>query len=146
MQSKIQRRAARLMLGALLATVLSGCGSDDYAKATGISVPAGIGIEELHYGTGPVPVAGQTATIAYTATLADGTKVDSTVDRGQNLSFRIGASQVIAGLESAVSSMRVGSHRRVTIPPDQAYGAEGLPPSIPPNATLIYDVWLSAVR
>jgi FKBP-type peptidyl-prolyl cis-trans isomerase len=85
-------------------------------------------------------------TVSYTATLADGTRVDSTVDRGQDLSWRLGDGTVIPGLDSAVAAMRVGSHARITIPPEQAYGEAGSGSDIPPNSTLIYDLWLSSAR
>jgi FKBP-type peptidyl-prolyl cis-trans isomerase len=85
-------------------------------------------------------------TISYTVSLADGTKIDSSVDRGQDLSWRLGDGSVIPGLDSAVSAMRVGSHARVTIPPEQAYGEAGSGADIPPNSTLIYDIRLSSVR
>jgi peptidylprolyl isomerase len=97
-------------------------------------------------GTGETPQTGQTVVIHYTAWLSNGTKIDSSRDRGTPKEFVLGAGQEIAGLEEGVATMRVGGRRFLTIPPELAWGEQGYPPTIPPNATLIFDVELLEVR
>jgi FKBP-type peptidyl-prolyl cis-trans isomerase len=132
-----------LLLLAVTGVLLCGCGSDriDPLPDPGAT---GLKIEDLHVGTGLYPVQGQTVTVSYTGTLLDGTKFDSTTDRGQDFQFRLGAGAVIRGMDQGVATMKIGGHRKLTIPPDLAYGAQGSPPAIPPNATIVFDVWLIA--
>ena len=103
-------------------------------------------IEELQVGTGAEAVAGKTVDVHYTGWLTTGEKFDSSVDRGTPLSFKLGARQVIAGWDQGIEGMKVGQKRRLTIPPELAYGARGFPGAIPPNATLVFEVELVAVR
>ena len=81
----------------------------------------------------------------YTGTLTDGTKFDSSRDRGQPFSFVIGKGQVIRAWDEGIASMKVGERAELTCSPDYAYGARGFPPVIPPNSTLIFDVELISV-
>src|SRR5215510_6457878 len=99
-------------------------------------------IEKVTSGSGPSPSSGLTATVHYTGWLTDGTKFDSSVDRNQPFQFKIGTGGVIQGWDKGVVGMRVGGKRHLTIPPDMGYGANGSPPAIPPNATLVFDVEL----
>ena len=140
-------RFARALAPGLLAlaSMLCGCGNQAYDPLN-TPLPAGETTQDLLVGDGPLPLTGQTLTVSYVLTLTDGTKVDSTIDRGRDFSFRMGSGDVIRGLDLGVASMHVGGHRKITIPPELAYGATGSPPSIPANATLIYDLWLSAAR
>ena len=103
-------------------------------------------IEDLNEGTGAEAKAGMDVSVHYTGTLTDGSKFDSSLDRGQPFTFRLGAGQVIQGWDRGVVGMKVGGPRRLTIPPDLAYGARGFPPVIPPNSTLVFEVQLMGVR
>lgn len=96
-------------------------------------------------GTGPSPQSGQTVTVHYTGTLTDGSKFDSSVDRGTPFEFTIGIGRVIKGWDEGVMSMKVGGKRRLIIPPQLGYGSRNAGP-IPPNSTLIFEVELLSVK
>jgi FKBP-type peptidyl-prolyl cis-trans isomerase len=102
-------------------------------------------IEKIASGEGAAPKRGETVTVHYTGWLLDGTKFDSSVDRDEPFAFVLGTGQVIQGWDQGVATMRVGDKTRLTIPPELAYGAEGYPGAIPPNATLIFEVELLSV-
>ena len=102
-------------------------------------------IEKVTTGNGASPRNGDTVTVHYTGWLTDGTKFDSSVDRDEPFSFVLGAGQVIQGWDQGVAGMRVGDKARLTIPPALAYGQQGYPGAIPPNATLIFEVELLAI-
>ena len=93
-------------------------------------------------GTGETAVPGMDVTVHYTGWLTNGKKFDSSVDRGQPFSFRLGGHQVIKGWDEGVAGMKVGGKRRLEIPPDLGYGSRGAGGVIPPNATLLFDVEL----
>jgi FKBP-type peptidyl-prolyl cis-trans isomerase len=107
---------------------------------------SGLKIIETKVGTGDEAQKGKTVSVHYTGWLADGTKFDSSLDRGQPLSFVLGAGQMIPGFDEGVAGMKVGGERRLIIPPDLAYGAQGRPPKIPANAELTFDVQLVSVQ
>lgn len=96
-------------------------------------------------GTGEMPLQGNSVRVHYTGTLENGIKFDSSIDRNQPFSFKLGVGQVIAGWDEGVATMRVGGKRRLVIPGNLAYGEDGYPGVIPPNATLIFDVELLAI-
>ena len=103
-------------------------------------------IEDLNVGSGTEATHGKTVSVHYTGTLEDGSKFDSSLDRGQPFDFHLGAGQVIQGWERGLLGMKVGGQRKLTIPPDLGYGARGFPPVIPPNSTLVFTVQLLDVR
>lgn len=102
-------------------------------------------IEKLVTGTGAAPRKGERVTVHYTGWLTSGEKFDSSVDRDEPFHFVLGAKQVIAGWEMGVAQMVVGDKVRLTIPPHLAYGRDGYPDVIPPNATLVFEVELLGV-
>ena len=103
-------------------------------------------IEEISPGAGAAAKQGDTVTVHYVGTLTNGSKFDSSRDRGRGFTFRLGAGEVIKGWDQGVAGMQVGSLRKLTIPPELAYGARGYPPVIPPNSTLVFEVELLAIR
>ncbi len=103
-------------------------------------------IEDLTVGDGATATAGQSVLVHYTGWLTDGTKFDSSVDRGEPFEFNLGRGQVIPGWDQGVAGMQIGGKRKLTIPPELGYGSRGAGGVIPPNATLVFDVELLAVR
>ncbi|MCF7917629.1 FKBP-type peptidyl-prolyl cis-trans isomerase [Candidatus Gracilibacteria bacterium] len=102
-------------------------------------------IEVLKAGSGLVAKSGDFVLVHYTGTLTDGTKFDSSRDRGQPFPFTLGSGQVIAGWDQGVAGMQPGEIRRLTIPPQLAYGEKGIGP-IPGNATLVFEVELVEIK
>ncbi len=109
--------------------------------------PSGLKYVDLEIGEGAGPVTGKTVIVHYTGKLLDGTKFDSSVDRGQPFDFQIGVGRVIAGWDEGVATMKVGGRRILEIPADLGYGERGTPGGpIPPNATLLFEVELLEVQ
>lgn len=105
----------------------------------------GLQVEDVQVGDGAEATPSRRVSVHYTGRLEDGTKFDSSVDRGTPFEFLLGVGQVIAGWDQGVSGMRVGGKRTLTIPAALGYGARGVPGVIPPNATLVFDVELLGV-
>jgi FKBP-type peptidyl-prolyl cis-trans isomerase len=111
-----------------------------------ITTKSGLAYKDLTIGTGQEAKEGDTVTVHYTGRLKDGTKFDSSVDRDEPFSFRIGAGKVIKGWDEGVAGMKEGGKRKLVIPPDLGYGDRGAGKIIPPNATLAFEVELLKVQ
>jgi len=111
---------------------------------------SGLGYVDLVEGTGPQPKPGESVRVHYTGWLYEngvqGAKFDSSRDRNDPFEFALGAGMVIRGWDEGVAGMKVGGKRKLTIPPDLGYGSRGAGKAIPPNATLLFEVELLAVR
>ncbi|HVU06259.1 MAG TPA: FKBP-type peptidyl-prolyl cis-trans isomerase [Candidatus Paceibacterota bacterium] len=110
-----------------------------------ISTTKGLEIYDEQVGSGATATAGKTITAHYVGTLTNGTKFDSSVDRGQPFTFTLGAGQVIQGWDMGIQGMKVGGVRRLVIAPELAYGNRAIGP-IPAGSTLIFEVQLLDVK
>ena len=119
---------------------IAGCGRKGTVKMVG-----GVSIEDLKVGSGATATAGKVVSAHYTGKFPDGTKFDSSYDSGAPVEFPLGTGKVIKGWDVGIEGMRVGGKRKLTIAPELAYGARGNGP-IPPNATVVFDVELMAVK
>ena len=108
------------------------------SSSAAITTPSGLTYLITKKGTGPQLKTGDTVVLNYTGTLTDGVKFDSSHDRNEPLSFKLGAGQVIKGYDEGLSKLHVGDHAILVIPGKLAYGPKGIPNVIPPNATLIF--------
>jgi peptidylprolyl isomerase len=115
-------------------------------EAEYVTTDSGLKYADLEVGDGATPENGQTVSVHYTGWLEDGTKFDSSLDRGQPFSFVLGEGRVIRGWDEGVATMQVGGKRQLVIPPELAYGERGAGGVIPPNATLIFEVELLEVQ
>ena len=133
------------MVGAGMYLALSSSGNKTPAASPSTQNTAntttvnGMKIEILKEGSGVEAKTGDTVTVHYVGTLTDGTKFDSSIDRNDPFMFTIGG-RVIQGWNEGVVGMKVGEKRKLTIPPAMAYGENGAPPIIPPNATLTFEI------
>ena len=141
--------------GALATVLVTATGvlalSDESADAQhAVTTPSGLKYIDVKVGTGPSPRTGQTCVMNYTGWLYNGgkkgAKFDSSLDHGEPFEFKIGMHQVIAGWDEGVATMKAGGKRTVIIPPGLGYGAQGAGGVIPPNATLMFDVDLLAIK
>jgi len=111
------------------------------AQVTLVKLPSGLQYGDITTGCGPEVKTGQNVTVEYTGWLQSGKEFDSSRASGrQAFVFPLGESQVIPGFDQGVMTMHVGGKRRLVIPPALAYGAQGVPPVIPANATLVFEV------
>jgi peptidylprolyl isomerase len=141
----------RFALAAALAATTGVLALSESADAqNAVTTPSGLKYIDVKVGTGASPRTGQICVMHYTGWLYEngkkGTKFDSSVDRGEPFEFKIGMGQVIRGWDEGVATMKVGGKRTLIIPPDLGYGARGAGGVIPPNATLLFDVELLAVK
>ena len=143
-----------------LALALAACGADttaepltndDFAPELNVNLDAmtktasGLYIQDLTVGTGDEATSGTTVIVHYEGSLSNGTKFDSSRDRNEPFSFLLGAGRVIRGWDEGVAGMRVGGFRKLVIPPALGYGVGGSLPTIPGNATLVFDIELLEV-
>ena len=141
-------------LAALVLTGLVSMASDDPASAQSAAKPvttaSGLQMIDTKVGTGATPRTGQICVMHYTGWLYEngvkGKKFDSSVDRNEPFDFPIGQGRVIKGWDEGVATMKVGGKRTLIIPPQLGYGERGAGGVIPPNATLIFDVELLAIK
>jgi FKBP-type peptidyl-prolyl cis-trans isomerase FkpA len=133
---------------ALLALSLAGCGSDNGGSPTAPSANVPYSTTDLRVGTGAEATAGRSVVVNYTGWLYSTSATDNKGTRFDSgtYPFVAGSNQAITGFSRAVVGMRVGGLRRVVIPPELGYGSAGSPPSIPGNATLLFEIELTAVQ
>jgi FKBP-type peptidyl-prolyl cis-trans isomerase FkpA len=145
---EISRRSALATALAVTAGVLTLSESADAQHV--VTTPSGLKYIDVKVGTGASPRTGQTCVMNYTGWLyaggKKGAKFDSSLDHGEPFEFKIGLHQVIAGWDEGVGTMKVGGKRTLIIPPSLGYGAQGAGGVIPPNATLLFDVDLLAIK
>jgi peptidylprolyl isomerase len=166
MPAAMDRRVIGLLAaGGILAVVVivilvgRGGGSDDETSKAAIKVPNGpevplptgpaptqLVVKDLKAGNGAEAKSGDKVSVQYIGVLYDdGTKFDSSYDHGQPFSFQLGGGDVIPGWDQGVAGMKAGGRRELIIPPDLAYGAQGQPPTIPANATLVFVIDLVSI-
>jgi len=131
--------APLLLVSAILVAACGGGGNGPPSNSDGSLVS-----QDLVIGTGATAATGDTVTVNYVGTLTDGSKFDSSYDRNQPFTFKLGAGQVIAGWDQGVVGMRVGGKRRLTIPPNLGYGSQRNGP-IPASSTLIFEIELLSI-
>lgn len=154
-RSDRMKRNSLIFAGVIVLVIISFalCGTGIIcAKGGGkvVKTQSGLQYEDLKEGKGASPRKGSMVTVHYTGWLTDGTKFDSSVDRGQPFEFVIGQGNVIQGWDEGVMTMKVGGKRKLTIPGSLAYGNSGIKSGgkwiIPPDATLIFEVELLGVK
>ena len=116
------------------------------AEEVVVTTASGLQYVDLVAGSGREAHAGETAIVHYTGKLTNGTQFDSSKDRNEPFSFRLGAGRVIKGWDEGVEGMKIGGIRKLVIPPQLGYGSRGAGSAIPPNATLIFEVELLDLR
>ena len=137
---------AAFAVAAVFFVVLKSGGGGGGSPGAEVTTPSGLKYIDEVVGVGVSPVTGKSVTVHYTGTLENGTEFDSSVNKGKPYTFRLGVDPVIQGWVEGLSTMKVGGKRRLIIPAKLGYGAAGRPPSIPPNATLLFDIELLGVN
>lgn len=142
----------RMLCAALVLGLLAGFTGADEKKEEKkpaekiVTTDSGLKYVELKEGTGERARAGDTVGVHYTGWLKDGKKFDSSLDRGMQFSFKLGANMVIKGWDEGVAGMRVGGKRKLIIPPELGYGKRGAGGVIPPDAELTFEVELLQIK
>jgi peptidylprolyl isomerase len=163
-----------LIIGACLALLVAGCGSDDSTTSSStasteeaaapkeaepakktkpkVAVPKGAPpkkttTKDLEAGTGAAAKAGDTVSVNYVGVnYRSGKEFDASWGRGEPFTFTLGGGEVISGWDEGIEGMKVGGRRELIVPPNHAYGASGYPPAIPPSETLVFVVDLEAIK
>jgi peptidylprolyl isomerase len=151
MRSKSKYRSVIYSLVVVLLAVsfnmtLNSCSKEEKMSGDTQTTSSGLQYIVIEEGTGDKPEKGDTVKVHYTGKLEDGTVFDSSVKRGVPIEFQLGVGRVIKGWDEGIADMKEGGKRQLIIPPDLGYGANGYPPVIPPNSTLIFDVELVEVN
>jgi len=149
-QRQEKQNNQRIIIFAVILTVIALVAIFSRPKQSSFSIDeagmtttaSGLKYKDLAVGTGAEAMAGDQVSVHYTGYLTDGTKFDSSLDRGKPFEFQLGTGQVIKGWDEGVQGMHVGGKRQLLIPPDLGYGASGSGSVIPPNATLFFEVEL----
>jgi peptidylprolyl isomerase len=115
------------------------------AQPKTVLLPNGLKVIDLRVGTGAVAKSGDNVRVHYVGTLLNGTKFDSSRDRNEPFEFPLGGGRVIQGWDEGVAGMRVGGQRKLIVPSELGYGAQGAGDKIPPNATLVFTIELLAI-
>lgn len=137
---------AALLMEVVLNDVRKAAVRTEIDEADFTTTDSGLMYYDIVVGDGATPEVGQTAVVHYTGWLEDGTQFDSSLDRGVPFEFPVGIGSVIAGWDEGVATMQVGGKRQLRVPADLGYGEAGAPPTIPPGATLIFEVELLDLR
>ncbi len=133
-------------------TLLVACGEEPAPQAadncdhSATTTKSGLEYSDLECGSGPDAGRGDLLMIHYVGRLEDGTEFDSSRERDETFDVRLGAQLVIAGWEEGLIGVQQGTLRKLVIPPDLAYGENGVPPDIPPNATLTYEIEVLEIK
>ncbi len=135
-------------LGLFCAPALTFAATRKRAPASGgiVTLPDGLKYVDLAAGHGPLPKPGERVTVTYVGRLQNGTKFDASADHGGSFAFTIGEGQVIKGWDEGVATMRTGGRRKLIVPPELGYGAQGAGGVIPPNATLNFIIQLLKIE
>ncbi|MDH4230197.1 MAG: FKBP-type peptidyl-prolyl cis-trans isomerase [Nitrospirota bacterium] len=115
------------------------------SSSTHFTTPSGVDVQDIEPGSGEPVGVGRTVSVFYSGWLEDGTLFDTSRSRVRPVQFHIGDHQVIRGWEEGISGMRLGGVRRLRVPPELAYGAQGVPGIIPPNTSLLFEIRLDGV-
>jgi FKBP-type peptidyl-prolyl cis-trans isomerase len=134
------------VVGVLVASFVAAGDDKDKKEGKVVTTDSGLKYQDLKEGPGAEAKKGDTVTVHYTGWLKDGTKFDSSLDRNEPFEFQLGAGDVIKGWDEGVAGMKVGGKRKLTIPPELAYGKKGAGKVIPPDATLTFEVELLKVK
>lgn len=134
----------KILIVLLLVTLNFGCSKKENSGE--ITTSSGLKYADIVIGTGESPLPGQIVTIHYTGMLLDGKQFDSSRDRMTPYSFTLGAGQTLAGWEEGVVTMKVGGKRKLIVPPNLAYGSTGVGKTIPPYATVVFEIELLDVK
>lgn len=140
-------RLSSLVLSLALGFSLVGLSACAENSAEPLTAPLSTTAQDAVVGSGKTAETGKTVSVNYRGTLAEnGQEFDNSYDRGEPFRFKLGAGQVIEGWDKGVVGMKVGGKRTLLIPPEEAYGANGVPGAIPPNATLKFEIELLDVQ